>query len=315
MLHTHDKFIRNILSNKKIARDYFKNYLPEFVSKYLDFSTLEQSSESYLSEELKKSMSDIVYTCRKKGSKGMVKVSLLIEHKSYPDKYTSIQIGGYIFSALQKQVQNHEPLTVVIPLLLYHGKGKWQYQKLGSLFENMEEELRIFLPDFEYVYNDLGALADDAIEALNNKFLVASFLVLKHSFEKKWIEKNAVELLLLAAQGPRGLQKGFIIYLYSRGRLEEKILNSLPDSIKKDIMNTLDIYLERGKKEGFEKGMEKGMEKGIEKGIEKGKGEKEFEIVEKLILKLGLDDKQVAEVADVSTGFVKKVRAAIRKKK
>ncbi|MBX3255981.1 MAG: hypothetical protein KF862_17735 [Chitinophagaceae bacterium] len=92
--------------------------------------------------------------------------------KSYSDKYTSLQIGGYIFSALQKQAQNNEPLSLV----------------------------------------------------------------------------NAVQLLIQTAQGPRSLQKSFIIYLYSRGRLKETILSSLPEPVKKTVMNTLDIYIEKGRK-------------------------------------------------------------------
>jgi predicted transposase/invertase (TIGR01784 family) len=291
----HDNFIRNLLANKKIARDYFKSYLPPFISSRLNFATLTQLPDTYLSDDLKKSMSDTVYSCHRKDRKGTVKVSLLIEHKSYSDKYTSLQIGGYIFSALQKQAQNNEPLSLVIPVLLYHGKGRWQYRTLANLFDNLEEEWKQYLPNFEYIYNDLGILSDAEVEALNNKFLRASFLALKHSFEKDWIEDNAVQLLILAAQGPRSLQKGFIIYLYSRGRLKETLLSSLPEPIKRTVMNTLDIYIEKGRKEGMEKGKQ--------------------DVIENLITELGLSDKQAARIAEVSEAFVKKVRTALRKKK
>ena len=78
---SHDDFIRNILSNKEIAVEYFKSYLPAFVSERLDFSELQQIPDTYLSDELKKSMSDIIYSCKLKGAKNSVQVSLLIEHK------------------------------------------------------------------------------------------------------------------------------------------------------------------------------------------------------------------------------------------
>ena len=107
---SHDDFIRNILSNKEIAIEYFKSYLPDFVSERLDFSQLIQLPDTYLSDELKKTMSDIVYSCGLKGGKGSIKVSLLIEHKSHPDKYTPVKVGGYLFSAYQKQIRNKEPL-------------------------------------------------------------------------------------------------------------------------------------------------------------------------------------------------------------
>lgn len=223
---SHDNFIRSILSNKSIAIDYFKNYLPAVISEQLKFSTLTQLADTYLSEELKKTMSDIVCSCQRKNTKKTIKVSLLIEHKSYPDTYTPIQIGGYIFSALQKQAANKEPLSVVIPVLLYHGKGKWQYRTLAALLEETDADWKSYIPSFEYVYNNLGALSDTEVENLNNSFLAVSFLALKHSAEKEWLENNAVKLLILASRGSKALQKGFIIYMYSRVKLEEeKIVN------------------------------------------------------------------------------------------
>jgi predicted transposase/invertase (TIGR01784 family) len=311
---SHDDFIRNILSDKEIAVAYFKNYLPDFIRKRLDFSQLTQLPGTYLSDELKKTMSDIVYSCALKDKKGTVKVSLLIEHKSHPDKYTPVQVGGYLFSAFQKQIQNKEPLSLVIPVLLYHGNVKWQYRTLANLFEGIDKEWEQFIPSFEYIYNDLGRFSDSEIESLNNKFLAASFLALKHSQEKEWIERNAAGLLILASEGPKGLTKGFIIYLYSRGKLEEKVLNSLPDPIKKDVMNTLDIYIEKGRKEGFEKGIEKGIEKGrIEgrvEGIEKGKEQ----IVQNLINTAKFTVSEIANLAGVPEAFVKRVRSSMSKK-
>ena len=70
------------MSDKNIARDYLTAYLPSFVADKLDFATLEQIAETYISKELQKTMSDIVYTCQRK-DKGSLKVCLLIEHKSF----------------------------------------------------------------------------------------------------------------------------------------------------------------------------------------------------------------------------------------
>lgn len=285
----HDNFIRGILSDKSIAVEYFKSYLPDFISRQLDFTTLTQLPDTYLSGALKKTMSDIVYSCQKTGTKKTIKVSLLIEHKSYPDQYTTIQIGGYIFSALQKQVANKEQLSLVIPVLLYHGKGKWRYRTLSNLFEEAEESWKQYIPDFEYIYNDLGALNDTAIEKLNNKFLAASVLALKHSTEKEWLEHNAVKLLILASEGTKDLQKGLIIYLYSRAKLEEeKILNLLPVPIKDTIMNSLDFY--------------------IEKGIEKGKEQ----VVKNLLASGKFSIAEIAGFAGVTEAFVKKIQTTLK---
>ena len=120
--NVHDNFIRAILADKEIAVDYFRSCLPSLISEQLDFSTLTQIPDTYLSPKLRKTMSDIIYSCEKKNSSVRIKVCLLIEHKSYFDKYTSAQIGSYIFSGLEKQIHNKEKISVIIPILLYHGK-------------------------------------------------------------------------------------------------------------------------------------------------------------------------------------------------
>ena len=132
-----------------MAIDYFKTCLPAFIRERLDFSTLEQLPDSYVSSELRKTVSDIVYSCRRKDGKGGVKVSLLIEHKSYVDKHAPLQIGGYIFSGLLKQVRNGEKPSLIIPVLLYHGRDKWKHRTLKGLFEDIEPEWGKYIPDFD----------------------------------------------------------------------------------------------------------------------------------------------------------------------
>ena len=49
----------------------------------------------------------------------------------------------------------------------------------------------------------------------------------------------------------------------------------------------------------------------MEKGIEKGRRE----VIENLITKLGLSDKQVADIAEMPVSFVKKIRDSLKNKK
>jgi flagellar biosynthesis/type III secretory pathway protein FliH len=68
---------------------------------------------------------------------------------------------------------------------------------------------------------------------------------------------------------------------------------------------------DRGLERGLERGREEGIEKGMEQGIEKGRED----VVKYLIIKLGLNDEQAANVAGVPVATVKKIRASLRKKK
>jgi hypothetical protein len=54
---------------------------------------------------------------------------------------------------------------------------------------------------------------------------------------------------------------------------------------------------------------------GVKKGIEKGEAGKSHDVVENLIIKLGLSDEQAADVAEVTIAFVKKVRKELEARK
>ncbi len=69
------------------------------------------------------------------------------------------------------------------------------------------------------------------------------------------------------------------------------------------------------REKGIKKGIQLGIEKGIVTGIQQGSEKKSYEVVENLIVKLGLSDEQITDVANVSLAFVKKVRRELNKKK
>lgn len=175
----HDNFFRAILADKQVAIAYFKSVLPEHIAQLLDFSTMEQVSGTYMSESLAKTIADVVYRCQRKDGKGSLDISLLVEHKSRPDKYTPVQLGGYIFSGYQQQLQHDDKqLSPIIPILFYHGEEKWEYWTLDRLFADLEEELLGFIPKFDYV--SAGAISFPvAAERPITCFSVASYLSLQ----------------------------------------------------------------------------------------------------------------------------------------
>lgn len=288
----HDTFIRSIMGNREIALDYFKAYLPEKVLNKLDFSTLRQLPDTYVSKELQKSISDIVYACRKADSELEVKICLLIEHKSYIDKYTPIQIGSYIFSGLLKQISDGESPSLIIPILLYHGKSRWEYVTLVELFDNLEPELHEFVPDYQYIFHNLGQIPDDQIQALHNKFLAASLLALKYSVLKDRLSAWIPTILSLASDIDTNLQNSLIVYTFVNSDLSEdqivELITSLPNQLKENIMNTLDIFVEKGRKEGQQ--------------------EKTQNAVQNLIRQSLLTDDQIASALEVTVDYVANIR-------
>lgn len=115
----------------------------------------------------------------------------------------------------------------------------------------------------------------------------------------------------------------FLYFLKQFVHIEDPKINRIFDKQidtltgKRNTMGIIETIKMIEREEGFEKGMEKGMkegmEKGMEKGIEKGMEKGKIEVVRNLITKLGLNDRQAADVAGVTISFVKKVRASINK--
>jgi predicted transposase/invertase (TIGR01784 family) len=299
----HDKFIRLIMTDKSIAVDYFRSCLPAFISERLDFSTLRQLPEVYVSGELQKTMSDIVYSCHTKDEKDEVKVSLLIEHKSYVDKFTPVQIGSYIFSGFLRQLQNEKQISMIIPVLLYHGVDKWEYRTLSGLFSDLDPAWRKYLPDFEYFYHNLGEISDEELRALNNRFLRASLLALKHIFDKEWLGSNVRMLFQWSWGGSLQLRKGFYYYLSGQGIEKRKI---------KEVMEkewTIKQFAEYFGKDDIPEDSIAGyfMEQGREQGLERGR-EQALEQAARNMIRDGYPDVQICSVLGLTADHVARLR-------
>ena len=92
----HDAFAREVLASKENATFFFRNILPDKISKNLDFGSIEQENTSYIDENLHTYFSDVVYSCRYSGS--VLKIALLFEHKSYVPQFPHFQLLRYILN-------------------------------------------------------------------------------------------------------------------------------------------------------------------------------------------------------------------------
>nr|WP_297013093.1 hypothetical protein [Prevotella sp.] len=80
------------------------------------------------------------------------------------------------------------------------------------------------------------------------------------------------------------------------------------DSLKayRDIKNSIDTALEKGREEGMAKGMEKGLEKGREEGMEKEKIS-----TARRLLSMGLSEEQVSTATELSLEEIQKLREQV----
>jgi len=105
MHHPHDKFFKAMMAERELAIGFLRFFLPEEISRMIDFERIEASKDSFVTEELKEIFSDAVFRCPVLESHtSSLFVSVLIEHKSYPDKFVwlYVELCGFLFNMINK---------------------------------------------------------------------------------------------------------------------------------------------------------------------------------------------------------------------
>jgi predicted transposase/invertase (TIGR01784 family) len=185
----HDGFFTSVMSETPNARTFLKVALPAQVLNRLDFAEIAFDPTSYISEEYKRSFSDLVVKCRTKAplAELPVDVYILFEHKSYQDEGVLLQLLGYKHSMWKKDRGEKKPLRVIISLVFYHGKDSWQIPTQFIEQFAVVEELKPFLLNFTYVLFDTNAWnwQDESSHPLReNVFLLSAMLLMKAAFQK-----------------------------------------------------------------------------------------------------------------------------------
>ncbi len=279
----HDKFFKETFSRIEVARDYIDQFLPDDIRQNLDLRTLQLSETSHVDQELQEHLSDIVYSCRWK-THTEIRISLLFEHKSYPEQYPHIQLLRYLLGVWEYDIREEKSLSITIPIIVYHGKQKWKYKAFPSYFplypknskqrKNNQKRLTAtdtplsrYIPQFAYHLTDLSNYPDEQILALKMGFLVNTFLALKHKRDDAYIKANFEQLFVYAEQyleteKGRNFLEVVVVYILQTTELKReevvKLVHQLPKPLNKLTMSTYDMIKTEGIKEGIQKGIQKG---------------------------------------------------------
>ena len=277
----HDKFFKAVFGMLIVVQDYLKHFFPKHLLQKLDISTLELVTTSYITPELSESYSDIVWRCQYVDKQESAHICFVFEHKSYIPDFVRIQIGDYKQGAYNKQLKSGQPLSLVLPIIVYHGVEKWSDKPFTQYFGDIDAAFHPFIDAHEYYLTDLQDYSDEMIKAFNMIFLGRTFLALKHFAEKEYIKGHFAELLFLGYENNNSKNdidfvRLFYVYLsrISGGISVEELdiqAEKIENNQNKEIMeNYIDILLERGEKRGIEKGIEKGKKLAIFEAYQRG---------------------------------------------
>jgi len=90
----HDRFFKKVFGRGNVAAELLRCYLPPEIVSLLDLSRVELDADAFVDDKLREHFSDLLYRVGlQSGDEAFVQV--LIEHKSYSDKWVHLQTLRY----------------------------------------------------------------------------------------------------------------------------------------------------------------------------------------------------------------------------
>ena len=213
-----------------------------------------------------------------------------------------------------------EMQNAYFPICEQAPKGaEWNFQlehvyTVALLNFDLEEEAF----DKNDINHDVGLLDKKTLKVFNDKLSfkyveIAKFNKTEEELDTlydKWL--YVLKNLSRLDERPSALKEKVFTKLFEEAEIAKFTpteLKEYEDSLKayRDVKNSIDTALEKGREEGMAKCMAEGMEKGMAEGLAKGM-EKEKIATARRLLSMGLSEEQVSTATELSLEEIQKLR-------
>ncbi len=121
----HDKLFKLALGEVVVAKAFFTTYLPGYILKLIDLSTLHLDNSTFIIDLFKNHNSDVVYKVKlKKDSRDLF---LLCEHLSTIDPKTALRLCHYQLAIVEGYIKQYpkQSMPRTYSLIYYTGNTPW----------------------------------------------------------------------------------------------------------------------------------------------------------------------------------------------
>jgi predicted transposase YdaD len=270
---THDSLFRALIDDPRRAAILIRDFLPAAIAERLTDEPPTLLDGTFVDPDLNPTQSDRLFSVTLRGG-GTALLYILIEHKSFPDPMTPIQVLGYrveIWRRLAKTAPGGKlRLPPIIPLVFYHGGRSWNVPTSVTACLDADEGLRHLPGDMGYILCDLGPIPD--AELSSDAEVRAGLLALKHVFRMG----DAESLLASVLPGLRAgttFEEQLIRYMIQMfPAITVNLLTRVARRVKPDREGNLislaaKEWLRQGRDAGFLEGEEAGIAKGMAKTL------------------------------------------------
>ena len=169
---SHNKLFVAAFKHKATIIDYLTHFFPEEWTAKMDLDKLELDPTNYVTRKMKEFFSDVVYRTtwaiapskKKPEEPRNVAITLLFEHKKgHPRHAIHLQFLQYMIEIWTDDIMARRRLTIVIPILIHQGKQKFTKKPFYYYFKDLPEELRGFIPNFDFHLTSSEAIDDEKL--------------------------------------------------------------------------------------------------------------------------------------------------------
>jgi predicted transposase/invertase (TIGR01784 family) len=279
-IHTpHDKAFKQALLDVRIAKDFFKHYLPEKIRSLVNLDLLTIQDRTFISKELQATAADMLYqtTMTLDGTRDVL-LYLLIEQQTQPDKWLPLRLLQYVCSILdsyRKQNPHAEQLPLVLPLIFYTGESAYSYSTdLFDLFSPAQDLAKtLFLGPYQII--NLRDIPDEEIRKHQESGLME--MLMKHVKHRDALifMREAFETFLpflLADNSHDNYVSGMLHYALDQSEVQDielflmEIHCHLSKPVEEKIMTIAEQLIQKGELQGMQKGIQQGMQQGMQQG-------------------------------------------------
>lgn len=273
--HAHDAFVRTVMSDPRIAREFFTVHLPCDIRELVDFNHLVLQPRSYIDDVRKESTVDMLYKTIIAGQEAYL--YLIVEHQSSPDELMPFRMLKYTCNVMDQhlKITQQKKLPLVYPMVIYHAERPYPYSSDIRDRVDAPRELidRYFLKPFQLI--DLGRIDDEELK--RHAWVGVMEFVLKHIFARDvlpYLQDIAELLRWIAQSGGRDYVSIVLQYALERGELKNKqaffelINTQISSEVGEKIMTLAEQLIDEGMAKGLQKGKLEVAERLLSEGIE-----------------------------------------------
>ena len=312
----HDELFKKVMSEPVAAREFLEYYLPMSFKNKINLDSIKIEKESFVTEDLRKRLSDVIYSVSLKKSNikdstadnianEKAYVYVLIEHQSGSDYWIAFRLWQYMLLLCERYkdtnknnvTKDKNKLPLICPIVVYANDKPYNAPRsFWELFED-SKTAKEMMGD-KYLLVDLQKQSDDEIE--KKKHLGMMEYMLKHIKARDILNLWQSLLEKFASSIEIDKENGYIyikwLLWYSDAKVSEdkqialaKIIASyLKKEDQEGLMRTIaDKYIDEGVQKGMVQGIQigrnEGMQIGEAKGMQIGRNEVKYEVAKNML--------------------------------